>query len=113
MTPERVTIAGLSALVQRPIVETGPPLLLIHGYFGRAIAFEPMMNWFAANGHSCCAVDLSGHGLSVTDRDLGRLSIHDYVDDVCRVARAMERPVVIGHSMGGLIAQLAATKQCT
>jgi pimeloyl-ACP methyl ester carboxylesterase len=112
MMPQRVTIAGLSALVQHPTVETGPPLLFVHGYFGRAVAFEPMMNWFATHGHRCCAIDLRGHGDSVADRDLGSVSIHDYVDDVCRTAREMDNPVVIGHSMGGLIAQLAATKEC-
>jgi pimeloyl-ACP methyl ester carboxylesterase len=108
---QHVTIGGLSALTKRPLVETASPLLFVHGYFGRAIAFEPMMSWFVANGHHCCAVDLRGHGESVSNGDLGKLSIHDYGDDVCRVAREMDRPVVIGHSMGGLIAQLVASKQ--
>src|SRR5438067_6494282 len=110
--PERVTIGDLSALAQRPTTETGPPLLFVHGYFGRAIAFEPMMAWFASRGHYCCAPDLRGHGDSLPDCDLGRVSIHDYADDVAKVARAMDRPIIIGHSMGGLIAQLVATKGC-
>jgi pimeloyl-ACP methyl ester carboxylesterase len=107
---QRVTIGGLSALVERPSAETGPPLLFVHGYFGRAIAFEPMMDWFAARGHYCCAPDLRGHGHSMPDCDLGKVSVHDYVGDVENVARAMGNPVIIGHSMGGLIAQIAATR---
>lgn len=109
---ERITIGGLHALVHRPATETGPPLLFVHGYFGRAIAFERMMAWFASRGHLCCAPDLRGHGESLPDCDLGNVSIHEYADDVVKVARAMNRPVIIGHSMGGLIAQLAATRGC-
>jgi pimeloyl-ACP methyl ester carboxylesterase len=110
--PERVTIGDLSALVHRPSTETGAPLLFVHGYFGRAIAFERMMAWFASRGHLCCAPDLRGHGDSLPDCDLGRVSIYDYTADVVKIARAMDSPIIIGHSMGGLIAQLAATKSC-
>ena len=106
--PERVTVGDLSALVQRPTTETGPPLLFVHGYFGRAIAFERMMSWFASRGHYCCAPDLRGHGDSLPDCDLGRVSIHVYADDIAKIARTMDHPIVIGHSMGGLIAQLIA-----
>jgi pimeloyl-ACP methyl ester carboxylesterase len=109
---ERVTIAGLSALVERPATEIGPPILFVHGYFGRAIAFERMMEWFVGRGHQCVAVDLRGHGDSMPDCDLGRVSIHDYADDVADVARTMDSPVIVGHSMGGLIAQLVATRNC-
>ena len=111
--PDRVTIGGLSALVSAPSTETGPPLLFVHGYFGRAIAFERMMECLTASGHRCVAVDLRGHGDSMPARDLGRISIHDYADDVERVARLMGDPVIVGHSMGGLLAQLAAVRGVT
>lgn len=108
--PDRVTIGGLSALVSAPSTETGPPLLFVHGYFGRAIAFERMMARLTAIGHRCVAIDLRGHGDSMPARDLGRVSIHDYADDVERVARQLGDPVIVGHSMGGLLAQLAAVR---
>lgn len=105
----RVTIGELSTLVQQPDEETRPPLLFVHGYFGRAMAFEPMMNWFARRGHYCCAPDLRGHGESVPDADLGKISVHDYAQDIATLARTMDNPIIVGHSMGGLIAQLVAT----
>jgi pimeloyl-ACP methyl ester carboxylesterase len=108
--PERVTIGGLSALVTAPVTETGPPLLLVHGYFGLAIAFERMMKCLTEKGHRCVAIDLRGHGDSALAGDLGKVSIHDYADDVDRVARLMGDPVIVGHSMGGLLAQLAAQR---
>lgn len=108
--PERVTIGGLSALVAAPAVETGPPLLFVHGYFGLAIVYERMMDCLAAKGHRCVAIDLRGHGDSPLPGKLGRVSIHDYADDVERVARELGNPVIIGHSMGGLLAQLVAQR---
>jgi non-heme chloroperoxidase len=109
---QRVTIGKLSALVQRPTAETGPPLLFVHGYFGRAIAFEPMMECLANRGHYCCAPDLRGHGDSIPDCALGDVSVYDYADDIAEVARALNNPIIIGHSMGGLIAQLVAARGC-
>src|SRR4051812_31659203 len=103
--PQRVAIAGLSALVFEPTTETAPPLLFVHGYFGRAIAFERMMACLVGSGHRCVAIDLRGHGDSMSNSALGQVSIHDYADDVERVAREMGDPVIVGHSMGGLIAQ--------
>jgi pimeloyl-ACP methyl ester carboxylesterase len=108
--PERVTIDGLSALVATPTVETGLPLLFVHGYFGLGIAFERMMGCLSAKGHRCVAIDLRGHGASALSGDLGKVSIHDYADDVDRVARTLDDPIVIGHSMGGLLAQLVAER---
>src|ERR1041385_8127385 len=111
--PVRVTIGGLSAIAERPAVERGAPMLFVHGYFGRGVAFERMMAWFANRGHACYAPDLPGHGDSPAERPLGPRAIHDYTDAVARVATALENPVVIGHSMGGLIAQLLATRDLT
>jgi pimeloyl-ACP methyl ester carboxylesterase len=108
--PERVTIGGLSALVTSPGTETGPPLLFVHGYFGLAIVFERMMQCLSAKGHRCVAIDLRGHGASALTGDLGKVSIHEYADDVDRVARLLGDPVIVGHSMGGLLAQLAAVR---
>jgi pimeloyl-ACP methyl ester carboxylesterase len=108
--PDRVTIGGLSALVSAPSVETGPPFLFVHGYFGLAIAFERMMECLTAKGHRCVAIDLRGHGDSSLTGNLGKVSIRDYADDVERVARFLGDPVIVGHSMGGLLAQIAAVR---
>lgn len=108
--PQRVSIGGLSALVAAPSTETGPPVLFVHGYFGRAIAFERMMDCLVNKGHRCVAIDLRGHGDSMRPKDLGRVSIHDYADDAERVARELGDPIIVGHSMGGLIAQLLAAR---
>ena len=84
-----------------------PPLLFVHGAWHGAWCWdEHFLDYFADNGYRALALSLRGHGNSATDKKLGRLSIADYVDDVRTVAETLPTPpVVIGHSMGGLVVQ--------
>jgi pimeloyl-ACP methyl ester carboxylesterase len=108
--PERISIGSLSALVVGPMVETGPPLLFVHGFFGRAIAFVPMMEALERAGHKCVAIDLRGHGDSRLSQPLGSVSMNDYADDVETAARGLDNPIIVGHSMGGMLAQMVGAR---
>ena len=74
---------------------------------GTARGVGTSISWILAdNGYRALALSLRGHGNSATDKKLGRFSIADYVDDVRTVAETPPTPpVVIGHSMGGLVVQ--------
>src|SRR5205823_1172897 len=62
----------------------------------------------AEAGWPSYAVDLRGHGASKLV-DLSRTSMHDYAEDVRALAEQLgRRPVLIGWSMGGLVAMLAS-----
>lgn len=51
-------------------------------------------------------MDLRGHGASPTDRSIRFTRIRHYVDDVATVIDSLsEDPIVVAHSMGGLIVQ--------
>lgn len=82
-----------------------PPVLLIHGMFGGAWYWEGYQAFLARHGYASHAINLRGHHGSRPVRDIGHVSIGDYVDDAIEVARSLGSPIVIGHSMGGLIAQ--------
>lgn len=84
-----------------------PPLLFVHGAYVAAWCWEEhFLPWFAARGHAAYALSLSGHGASRRREHLDSYSIDDYVRDVAEVAAALpEPPVLIGHSMGGLVIQ--------
>jgi len=82
-----------------------PPLLLIHGLAGGAWYWERFQRVFAARGYVSHALNLRGHHDSRPAPRLGAVSLRDYVEDVAEVAAMLGRPVVIGHSMGGLLAQ--------
>ncbi|MCU0826021.1 MAG: lysophospholipase [Tabrizicola sp.] len=79
-------------------------LLFIHGAWSSSWYWEEhFLPWFAAQGYRARAVTLRGHGVSE-----GRVrwaSVAGYVDDVARATADLTNPVLIGHSMGGFIAQ--------
>lgn len=83
------------------------PLLFVHGTGHGAWCWdEHFLPFFAARGFSAHAVSLRGHGKSEVRGKLKWTSISDYVDDVFRAASGLPaRPVLIGHSLGGLVVQ--------
>ena len=83
-------------------------MLLIHGMFGGAWMWENYRGLLARHGYTCHAINLRGHHGSRPVRDIGKVSTYDYVEDALEVARSLGNPIVIGHSMGGLIAQKVA-----
>lgn len=83
------------------------PLLFVHGaYAGAWLWDKHYLPFFAGLGWHASAVSLSGHGASRGSAQLNNLSVQDYVADLREVIAGMPvRPVVIGHSMGGLVLQ--------
>ena len=77
----------------------GRPLLLIHGVGLQADAWLPMAPMLTPH-FAVTAVDMPGHGKS--EKLSGTPSLVEYTD---RIAKIIDAPsVVIGHSMGALIA---------
>jgi pimeloyl-ACP methyl ester carboxylesterase len=83
------------------------PLLFVHGAWHAAWCWdEHFLSFFADKGYRALALSFRGHGNSPTDKPLRVCSVADYVEDVSSVADTLPtRPVIIGHSMGGLIVQ--------
>ena len=101
-------VEGLEVYCCLPARKTQrPPLLFIHGAFaGGWMWSETFMPFLAEAGYPCYALSLRGHGGSHGRDNLDWHSISNYVDDVKTVADWIgETPVLIGHSMGGFIAQ--------
>lgn len=85
-----------------------PPLVFVHGWCCHHTFFHPQFDHFAAS-HSVTTLDLRGCGAS--DRPAEGYDIPTLADDGARLCReaGIARPVVIGHSLGGMIAlELAA-----
>lgn len=87
-----------------------PPLLLIPGAYHGAWAFEDkLMPFLAARGFDVYAMSLRGHGASGGAELVDNASFDDYVSDVLTVmAELPAAPVLIGHSLGGLLARRVA-----
>lgn len=88
-----------------------PPLLFIHGAFSGAWLWaERFLPFFAQAGWDCVAPSLRGHGRSWGRDRLDHFGLHHYVEDIAQVAATLDRPpIVIGHSMGGVVAQRFAS----
>lgn len=85
----------------------GPPLLFVHGAWVGAWYWDVhFMDYFVRQGFTVHAVSLRGHGKSEGQEKLRWTRIADYVEDVFTVAQQLPSPpIVIGHSMGGLVVQ--------
>jgi pimeloyl-ACP methyl ester carboxylesterase len=83
-------------------------LLLVHGMHGGSWYLRSWLYAAAHAGWDAWALNLRGHHGSRPVQDLGRVSVLDYVEDVHDCLRTLREAVVIGHSMGGLVAQKAA-----
>jgi pimeloyl-ACP methyl ester carboxylesterase len=78
-------------------------ILLIHGAWHGPWCWENFARRLTERGHEVRMVQLRGH-----HRPPGRIwhRVHDYVEDVGRAAAEFSKPpVLVGHSLGGLVAQ--------
>jgi pimeloyl-ACP methyl ester carboxylesterase len=107
---DTIRIDDLTVACVRPPHSTRRPVLFVHGYFATATVFTTWLPFFASRGVPAFAVNLRGRSGSRPNIDLGRATIGDFVDDATTVAHKLGKPVVVGHSMGGLIAQRLAER---
>lgn len=87
---------------------------MIHGMWGGAWYMENYKNFFREKGYSCITPTLRYHD---TDPEatpnplLGTTSLLDYARDLEAEIRQMEEPpIIMGHSMGGLLAQMLGSR---
>lgn len=97
-----VTVAGERVFYAQRGEEQERGLLFLHGAGGTHRLWAHQLQ--SLRGVRTCAMDLPGHGRS---SEQGRTSISDYRDLVLAFldALGLERATLVGHSMGGAIAQ--------
>ncbi len=98
----------LEVISREPKSEARPtPILFVHGMWHGAWCWsEYFLPYFAQQGYRAYALSLRGHGASEGRERLRWTSLSQYVEDVEQVASQLERPpILVGHSMGGMIVQ--------
>lgn len=86
-------------------------IIMVHGAFCGGWAFERFREPFEAAGFDVSAPDLRGHGPADPPGAVTGVSMSDYAADIADLCRAQATPpVLIGHSMGGLVTQMAARR---
>ena len=88
----------------------GPPIVFVHGAILDRTQWNPQLDALA-DDYRVLAYDVRGHGRTgPTDRE--SYTIELLADDLAAFVDALdlERPVVVGHSTGGCIAQVYAAR---
>ena len=93
-------------------------IVFIHGMFMTPLCWEGWVDYYAAQGHRCLALAWPGRDRPVEelrrahpDPELGKLTLRDVVEHLAGAIQKLdEKPVLVGHSMGGLAVQLLAQR---
>ena len=90
---------------------SGPPLVFVHGFTEDRHVWHRAIPLF--DGFRCINLDLRGHGATPMADDLSPLAMAEDVAAVVAQAGVDEPPVVIGHSMGGVVVTAYASQAPT
>jgi pimeloyl-ACP methyl ester carboxylesterase len=87
---------------------------MIHGMWGGERCWENYSNFFENKGFNCITPTLRYHDIDpgeTPDQRLGTTSLLDYAQDLEGEIRKLDEvPILMGHSMGGLLAQILASR---
>ena len=106
----RATAGTASPSVVPPGDGDAPAVVFVHGIGGAARAWTPQLASFDAVGLHPVAIDLPGYGarVPVTQLDFEGLA-SDLEATTARLG--LHRPVLVGHSMGGMVVQTALRRR--
>jgi pimeloyl-ACP methyl ester carboxylesterase len=85
---------------------SGPrPVIALHGWFGDRTSYRPLMRWIDAASFTYALMDQRGYGDS--RGAVGAFTVEEIAGDALALADSLgwENFAVIGHSMGGKVAQ--------
>jgi len=89
-------------------------IVFIHGMYMTPLCWEQWVNRFQAKGYNCLTPAWPGRDKPVDilrknhpDPQLGKLTLSNVVEQLAdTIEKLEEKPILIGHSMGGLVVQL-------
>ncbi len=89
-------------------------IFMIHGMWGRPWCWENYKAFFESRGYQCITPTLRHHDVapdSPPHPNLGSTSLLEYADDLERELSGLATaPIIMGHSMGGLLAQIVGSR---
>jgi len=89
------------------------PIVLIHGMWCTGANFDRLVEALKPRGHACHAPTLPAHEVGKAHPEVGNKSLAEYLsflEDFVRRQNFTEAPILVGHSMGGLLAQQLAAR---
>jgi pimeloyl-ACP methyl ester carboxylesterase len=88
-------------------------VVLIHGTWLRGDSWVDVRAEFEQRGYTVHTPSLRFHDLPFEEgaKKIGPVSLRDYVDDLVAFVETLDSaPLIVGHSLGGLLGQLVATR---
>lgn len=89
-------------------------IFMIHGGWGGPWCWENYKGFYEEEGYRCVTTTLRFHDMDPKDAPdprLGTTSLLDYAEDLEQEIQQLGvEPIVMGHSMGGLLAQILASR---
>lgn len=89
-------------------------IVMIHGMWGGSWYWEQYKKFFESKGYICITPVLRYHDIdpkSEPPQELGKTSLLDYAEDLEKeIKKLPAKPILMGHSMGGLLSQILAER---
>ena len=105
-------MAAVNQNFDRPVMDE--TIVMIHGMWGGPWCWDHYKAFFENKGYRCIAPALRYHAGNPNDKPdprVGAVSLLDYADDMEMLIRGLDAPIILtGHSMGGLLAQILASR---
>jgi len=97
---------GVAMLLAHDRTGSGPGLVLVHGITESRHTWDPLVSAFAEH-YDVLRVDLRGHGASAPGPTYDPITLASDVAETVDAA-GMRAPLVVGHSLGGIVASAYA-----
>ncbi len=96
-----MSILGFTTQAQKANNKNASTIVLVHGAWSDATAWQAVVPLLKAQGHEVIAVNLPGHGSDATS--FTNISLQSYVDAVKNAIGDRKNVVLVGHSMAGIV----------
>jgi pimeloyl-ACP methyl ester carboxylesterase len=96
-----MSILGFTTQAQKANNKNSSTIVLVHGAWSDATAWQAVVPVLQAQGHEVIAVNLPGHGSDATS--FATISLQTYVNVVKNAIGDRKNVILVGHSMAGIV----------
>ena len=96
-----MSVLGVTTQAEKTSNKNSSTIVLVHGAWSDATAWQAVVPLLKAQGHEVIAVNLPGHGNDATS--FAGIGLQSYVDAVKNAIGDRKNVILAGHSMAGIV----------